>query len=188
MKLKHTVIPTELLVNLPAGIKVVNRHDKEFLVIEELYGPNGENLMYRDVRIHGEPSVRISVNIGSTSGSIFLDAFWGSHAKLFSFIPDCSALGSTVEAYVPGTDTSLLTDWKCNIEGCDSDKAIAFYLPGKKNYIHVCAKMGCPGHHIELTDLPKKVSDAASQINFFGEGSIGEDWFDEMYEFNGVNK
>jgi len=178
MELVHNEIPVDFLRHMPEGVKLVNRHGHEFLVVEDLRSPAGTRLMSDSVRIHGEPSIRLGVRIGDTSGLIFLDAYWGSHAKLYSFMPSGEFSGKLVEAYVPETGESLMADYTCNVEGCTCDKGIEFRLPGKGNTVRVCGRLGCPGHRLVLGDLAKPIVDTISGINFFGAGSLDEDWFD----------
>ena len=180
MELKHTRIPVEFIQRLPEGMKLVTRHGKQFLVVDEVYGPDGENLMCENVRIHGERSIQLGVEVGDSQGSIFVDAYWGSHAKLFSFMVDKSQVNSLVTARTPHKGTSMMVHRQCDIEGCDSDRAIELHLPGGKNKIYVCARLGCPGHQLDVPDLPAPVSDTVSHINFFGAGSIDDGWFDEV--------
>ena len=175
MKLTHTEIPLRFLSSLPEGIKLVNRHGKEFLVVERLFAPEGESLISTTVHIHGEPAVRIGARIGKSEGLIFIDAFWGSHAKLYSFIPDTEPGRIDVEAFSPEGGLSLMTPWKCEQPNCGGEQAIRFSLPGGANQILVCARLGCPGHLMEIEDLPHRVSHQVSRINFFGAGS--EDMF-----------
>ncbi|MFP4301507.1 MAG: hypothetical protein ACLFPW_10885 [Spirochaetaceae bacterium] len=171
MQLIHTEIPVDLLRNLPEGIKVLSRHGKEYLVVERLHSSKGESLMSETVRIHGEPSIRLGVRIGETSGIIFVDAFWGSHAKLYSFIPETGADETVLDdVYVPESHTSLLVDRPCDLEGCSCKKSIELMLPEDSGVVYVCARLGCPGHRIELKELPKSVSETVSRINFIGEG------------------
>ena len=163
---------------MPEGMKLVNRHGHEFIVVENLESPKGTQLMSESVRIHGEPSIRIGVKIGNSKGLIFIDAFWGSHVKLYGFSPDREHEGHIVEAFVPETGESLMVDYKCDVEGCTCGKGIEFRLPGGENRIQVCAALGCPGHKLSIVDLAKPVVDSVSGINFFGAGSLDEDWFD----------
>jgi hypothetical protein len=175
LKLTHTEIPLRFLSSLPEGIKLVNRHGQEYLVVEELYGPGRESLMSHLVHIHGEPSVRIGARVAGSEGLIFIDAFWGSHAKLYSFIPDLGSGAVEVEAFAPESGASLLSAWECEYPGCGSKRAIAFDLPGSNNRILVCARLGCPGHVMEIAELPHRVAHQVSGINFFGAGA--EDLF-----------
>ncbi len=177
MELKHSTIPIEFLRSIPEGIKLVNRHGREFLVVEDVRSRAGVSLMSDSVRIHGEPTIRFEARIGDAHGLIFIDAFWGSHAKLFSFIPEGIRSADYVEAYVPETGESLMIDRVCDVEGCGCTKGIEFVLPGGANTIQVCARFGCPGHQIVLADLSKPVADSISGINFFGAGSVEDDWF-----------
>lgn len=171
MELIHTEIPIDLLRNLPEGLKVLSRHGKEYLVVERLYSPKGEDLMSETVRIHGEPSIRLGVRIGGTEGLIFVDAYWGSHAKLYSFIPETGDAAKILdEVYVPESRASLLVDRPCDVEGCSSERSIELHFPENSAMVYVCARLGCPGHRIELKELPKQVSETVSRINFIGEG------------------
>lgn len=171
MELIHTEIPVDLLRNLPEGLKVLSRHGKEYLVVERLHSAKGEDLMSQTVRIHDEPSIRLGVRIGKSEGLIFVDAFWGSHAKLYSFIPETGDDAKVLDdVYVPETHTNLLVDRPCDAEGCSCTKSIELHFPEDSGVIYVCARLGCPGHRIELKELPQRVSETVSRINFIGEG------------------
>ena len=51
MKLVHNEIPVEFLRHMPEGMKLVNRHGNEFLVVEDLRSPSGTKLMNDAVHI-----------------------------------------------------------------------------------------------------------------------------------------
>lgn len=180
MELVHNQIPVEFLQALPEGMKVVKRHGHEFLVVESVTSRGGRPLVTESVRIHGEPSIRLGLRVGDRKGLIFVDGFWGSHAKLWGFLPDTGHEDQVVEAYVPETGESLMIDRTCDVEGCSCRRGIELVLPGGENAIHVCARLGCPGHEIVLADLGKPVADSISGINFFGAGSVDDDWFDSF--------
>lgn len=168
MEIIHKEIPKEFLETLPEGMKFITKGGKEFLVIEELYCPNGHNLIDNTVHIHGQSAIRIKVKAGGCEGTIFLDAFWGSHAILYSFIPKNTT--ETIEAFCPVCEENLIIDNKCNQKKCDSTKSIQMMLPGKNNRILACAKLGCPGHSIEINEMQKKTVRKVSEINYFGIG------------------
>lgn len=180
MKLRHKEIPVEFFRNLPEGIKIVKRHGKEFMVVERALGPNGEDLISPSVHIHGEPSIRLAVRIGADHGFIFVDSFWGSHAKLFSFVPAAIDETSEVDAYVADTGASLMIDRPCSIEGCTCRRSIMFNLGDGKSSVYVCARLGCPGHAVEFAGLPRSIAETIGSINFFGAGNMDESWFDEF--------
>lgn len=180
MKLVHQEIPVEFLRAIPEGLKLVNRHGREFLVVESVSSRRGTPLITESVRIHGEPSIRIGLRLGDQEGLIFVDAFWGSHAKLYGFLPETADRDHVVDAYVPDTGESLMIDRQCDIEGCSCMRGIELVLPGGKNVIHVCARLGCPGHRLMLSDMPEPITDSLSGINFFGAGSLEDDWFDKL--------
>jgi len=162
-------IPMEFLQVLPEGIKLVSRKDHPYLVMARVEDAAGNSLMADSVHIHGEASIRLHVRIGKSEGTIFVDSYWGSHAKLYSFIPDFSS-GHTVEAFSPVDETSLMVPWKCPIEGCGETHGIKLRLPGGQNSIIVCGRLGCPGHHIDVARVAEGVSESLSNINYFGEG------------------
>jgi len=168
MKLMHKAIPAQFLNTLPEGIKFVKKNQKDFLVVEKIYCPRGHDLMADVVRIHGEPSLRIQLKIGDSEGLVFIDAFWGGHGKLYNFIPDVASAGPIVKAFCPVCEADLVVKDKCPHEGCDSDRAIVFNLKGKTNKIYVCAKLGCPGHRMEIKNLSHQVLEKVSEINYFG--------------------
>ncbi len=170
MNLVHRKIPAEFLDALPEGMKFIHRHGQEFLVVEQLQCPAGHSLMVESVRIHGEPSIRFQVVPDDPSRLIFLDAFWGSHAKLFSFFPCQDEDVQYVNAYCPQCGTSLTVHEKCALEECDSTRSLDLQLPGGRNHIYVCAKLGCPGHRLAVTDLPYNLNRIVSEINYFGHG------------------
>jgi hypothetical protein len=169
MELIPRDIPMEFLQILPEGIKLVNRHGHPYLVMDRVTDSHGNSLMDESVRIHGEPSIKMHVKVGNSEGLIFVDAYWGSHAKLYSFIPDFST-GKSLEAFSPDDGSSLMVPWDCPIDGCDEKKGIRLSLPGGQNSIIVCGKLGCPGHHINVARVAEGVSESLSNINFFGEG------------------
>ena len=168
MQLKHTEIPLRFLQQLPEGIKYIHRHGKEFLVVEQLYCPKRHSLIADNVHIHGEPSVMLKIRIGDREGFVFVDAFWGSHAKLFSFIPRVAEEHPFVEAFCPTCGESLIVREACSLPDCDSDRSILFHLPGPGDRILVCAKLGCPGHLMDISALPEDLAESVSEINYFG--------------------
>lgn len=168
MKLTHKAIPAHFLQALPEGLKFIKKNQQGFLVVEKLFCPKGHDLMADVVRIHGEPSLKIRLKVGNSEGLVFIDAFWGGHAKLYNFIPDIVSAGSLVEAFCPICNASLVVEDKCQYEDCGSNRAIMFYLKGKINKIYVCAKLGCPGHRMEIKNVSHQVLDKVSEINYFG--------------------
>ncbi len=177
MEIVRKEIPKDFLETLPEGMKFITKGGREFLVVEELFCPNGHNLIDNTVHIHGESAIRIKVKVGDCEGTIFLDAFWGSHVKLYSFIPERSSTMDEMEAFCPVCGESLIVEHSCHSEDCDSSKSIQLILPGKNNRILACAKLGCPEHSIELEDMKKKVVKRVNEINYFGIGIEDDDLF-----------
>lgn len=171
MKLRTTQIPRELRQTVPPGFRLERRGDCEYLIIESIFCRHGHNLLVDSVRIHGEPSIRLHARIGKQEGTIFVDAFWGSHAKLFSFLPQLTREDPLVEAFCPVCGASMMEQYSCRQEGCQSDTGIILYLPGSDNTVHVCARLNCPGHHLNIIDVPEEVIDTISAINYFGVGA-----------------
>lgn len=168
MKLIHREIPSQFRQDMPAGLKLVHKDNQEFILVEKLCCPRGHSLMVDTVRIHSEPSIHIHAAVGHSEGEIYVDAFWGGHAKLYNFIPDVSGKNPLVKASCPVCGTSLLTKSACSFKGCPAHQTILFHLPGAGNRIYVCARLGCPGHRIELAGLPHRISDNLSEINYIG--------------------
>lgn len=168
MELIHNEIPVEFLSTLPEGIKFIAHHGKDFLVVEKVFCPKGHPLTVETVRIHGEPSIKIGVRIGKQEGNFFIDSFWGSHKKLYDFIPKLGKAPVVVEAFCPTCGASLMVDEECRIEGCGTGKHILLTLPEKKNKIFVCGKLGCPGHRLDIKALPEQIVEKISEINYFG--------------------
>ncbi|MBU8913751.1 MAG: hypothetical protein KOO61_06970 [Spirochaetales bacterium] len=170
MQLVHKKVPREFLEMLPDGVKFIHRHGKEFLVVEELSCPNGHSLMAESVRIHDEPSIRIAVERPNGTGRIFIDAFWGSHAKLYDFLPAPSEDMIHIEARCATCGVSLSVERPCGRMECDSQKNFLFHLPGENNFVYVCAKLGCPEHSIVVGGVPQHLNKLISEINYFGYG------------------
>lgn len=172
MKLPTRAIPAEFTKSIPKGLRMIKRADDDFLLVESLFCPRGHNLIVDSVRIHDEASIKLKARINKTEGFLFIDSFWGSHAQLFSFIPRVEENKSAyVEAFCPYCNISLIEHYACTHDGCDSQRSILMLLPGSKNQIHVCAKLGCPGHVLEIKDLPRELVNTLSNINFFGVGA-----------------
>ncbi len=172
MELPVNDIPREFANSIPQGFQLVRRQQNDFLLVESLFCPNGHSLIVDSVRIHDAASIKLKVTINDHSGCLFIDSFWGSHAKLFSFLPSISRDETTyVNAFCPQCDVNIIEKYSCSHEGCDSDKSIILLLPGGTNQIQVCAKLGCPGHKLEINDLPHELTESVSDINFFGAGS-----------------
>ncbi len=169
MQLVYKKVPIEFLRALPEGIKYVQKKGKDFLVIEQLYCRDGHSLMAERVRLHNEPSICLDARIGGHAGRIFVDAFWGSHDKLYSFIPKDTDRHSIIEASCPHCGISLMADRPCQTEGCGCDQAIVLNLPGGVNKIMVCARLGCPEHELSVQQMSEEVRRKVKSINYFGE-------------------
>jgi hypothetical protein len=176
MKLTYKHVPVEFLAALPEGIKYVQKEGMDFLVIEQLYCREGHSLMAEHVRLHGEPSICLDARIGSQRGRIFVDAYWGSHDKLYGFIPREADLTSITEAHCPHCGISLLTERHCSYNGCGSGEAILLNLPGGINTILVCARHGCPDHELHIKRMPEAITSKLRKINYFSES------YDDMFQ------
>jgi hypothetical protein len=172
MKLQVTHIPHELRQTVPPGFRLEQRGEHEFLIVESIFCRHGHNLLVDSVSIHGEPSIKLDLKIGDDEGIVFVDAFWGSHAKLFSFLPKQFTDHTLVEAFCPVCGDSLTEEYTCSEPGCDSKRGIRLYLPGSDNTVHVCARLNCPGHHLDILDVPHEVIETISNINYFGFGVL----------------
>jgi hypothetical protein len=176
MKLSPQPIPDRFARAVPRGFRLVRRQGNDFLLVESVFCPAGHNLVVDSVRIHNEASIKLKLVAGSEDGFVFVDAFWGSHAKLFSFVPAVAGREAVqVEALCPYCDVSMNEHYPCAQEGCGSLESIRLVLPGGQNTIHVCARLGCPGHQLDVADIPQEVVRAVSGINYFGAG--GDDVF-----------
>jgi hypothetical protein len=171
MELKTSHIPAEFLHALPQGMRLARRGEQDFLVVEALYCPNGHNLLVDSVRIHNEASVKLKLKVNEQSGFVFIDAFWGSHAKLFSFLPPVTGQAVHSSAFCPYCDCLLTENSVCTADQCGSTLGFVLYLPGGKNRIHICARLGCPGHRLEINALPEAIVASVSKINYFGHGA-----------------
>jgi hypothetical protein len=176
MKLPAQKIPEKFIRAMPRGLRLVTKDGRDFLLVEAAFCPKGHNLVVDSVRIHDEASIKLKLAIHDDSGFVYVDSFWGSHAKLFSFIPVLSGAAEVfVRADCPYCDAGMTEKYTCGQKGCGSDRSIRLGLPGGKNAIHVCARLGCPGHVLDIVDMPRSVVQSVSVINYFGAG--GDDPF-----------
>ena len=172
MRLTAKKIPDEFIRAIPRGFRLVKKQGHDFLLIESLFCPKGHNLIVDSVRIHDEPSVRLKVVINGETGYIYVDAFWGSHSKLFSFVPKITGDAKTyAETFCPYCDAQMTESYGCLQKDCGSEKSVLLMLPGGRNKIHVCARLGCPGHVLDIEDLPRQLVRSVSTINYFGAGA-----------------
>lgn len=170
MELNKKTIPTEFLEMLPEGFLFLKKHGRRFLVVEEVTCPEGCSLMDHAVRIHGEPSIKLQIETGDVGGRMFVDPYWGGHEKLYGFIPK----PGIVKAACPSCGGSLIVRRECP-EGC-CDESIVLALPGD-NRIFVCARLGCPGHHLHIADIPEAIIAQVDDINFSKQGIQDENYF-----------
>ncbi len=174
MNLTAKKIPDEFIRAIPRGFRLVKKQGHDFLLVESIFCPHGHNLIIDSVRIHDEASIRLKAVISNEPGLLFVDAFWGSHSKLFSFIPKIAGKEPVfVDIFCPYCDASMMERHLCGQKGCGSERSVLLMLPGGKNKIHVCARLGCPGHMLDIVDMPHKVVRSVSVINYFGAGSEG---------------
>ncbi len=166
MKLHHKPIPKEFLERIPDGLKYVQRGGHEHLVVEQTFCPKGHSLMAEDVRLHGESSIKLLLAIGNSSGIMFLDAYWGSHDKLYNFIPDVTS-EAVVAAFCPICNTSLIIKHRA-CRSCSETQFIQMYLPGRHNRLLSCARLGCAEHEMIAVDFHPEVIGQVSDINYFG--------------------
>lgn len=179
MDIVRKEIPKQFFDSIPRGIKLIKKGSDTFLVVENLFCPNGHSLMSTSIQIHGANTIKFKISDGFSGGFLFLDAFWGSHSKLYSFIPKHSESLDSFDICCPVCSVSLLVKDRCKEDGCKCEKAVQMNLPGR-NRIVACARLGCPGHRIEIKDAPHKISEAISEINSYVES------FDENDYFKGV--
>ena len=168
MELTHKEIPPEFLETLPRGIRHSRRNGKDHLIVEQVFCPNGHSLMVDNVRLHGEPSIKLRMQFDDVSGFIFVDSYWGSHDKLYSFIPtenDLCPSNGDVQCAV--CCSSLLVDHE-PCDECGNTRFIQMLLPGGFNKILVCAKLGCPEHELIARDVSPEISEIVSEINYLG--------------------
>ena len=169
MELVVHKIPPEFIKSIPKGFRLIKKNQSDFLLVESVFCPRGHNIIVDSVRIHDEASLKLKITINQANGFLFIDSYWGSHTKLFSFIPVLSTRESPyVSAFCPYCDADMNEQYVCPHEGCDSKRSLLLLLPGSKNRIHICAKLGCPGHKLEINDMPHQLIDSVSEINFFG--------------------
>ncbi|MBF0433195.1 MAG: hypothetical protein HQK83_18085 [Fibrobacteria bacterium] len=173
MKLPVHKIPTEFAESVPRGMRLISKGHHDFLLIESLFCANGHSLMDNSVRIHGEASIKLKIKSKKEEGVVFIDAFWGSYSKLFSYIPTVAKKNQLIDVLCPHCESLLIENGECTQKGCKSGKKIVLHLPGGNNRIHVCAKLGCPGHLLKISDMPDEITESVSDLNFFG--AAGDD-------------
>ena len=170
MELKSNKIPEAFRTVIPRGMRLVHRNEQEFLLVESLFCPRGHNLLVDSVHIHGEPSIKLELVVNGQKGLVFLDAFWGSHAMLFSFLPQRGE-NTLLEGFCPYCHAPLMEEYECPVEGCGSHQGLALHLPSGSGKVIVCSRLGCPGHILDVSSIPHELSESISGINFFGAGT-----------------
>lgn len=166
--LRDQKIPKEFIESLPEGLKVVTKRGASYVVVEDIRCPNEHSLLSDMVRIHNEPAITFKVESGETEGTIYLDPFWGLHAKLFDFMFKDPLKNPVIRAFCPVCETSLMIKRKCAHPGCKADQYIEFTLPDGKNAISACAQWGCPEHDMAVTNVPARISKMLRNINYPG--------------------
>lgn len=171
MKLTPNKIPLEFKKSIPGGMRLIKKENNEFLLVESIFCPNGHNLLDDSIHIHHEASIKLKIMINKIDGFLFIDPFWGSHSKLFSFLPPMTKPSTYVQAFCPYCNVEISGNYSCAEDGCDSENSLALLLPGGKNRIDVCSKLGCPGHSLSINELSHGLVETVNDINFFGAGS-----------------
>lgn len=166
MGVPHRSIPPQFARNIPEGLELIVRDGKEYLVVRELLCANGHTLMVESVRIHDEPSIRIAVERPEGTGLVFIDSYWGSHSKLFTFLADSRQPMAYADAYCPHCGVSMTVDRQCGNAHCSSTRGLQFFLPGRENAIYVCARLGCPDHEIATQGVSQSIAREVSNINY----------------------
>ena len=170
MEIIKKEIPQAFLKTLPEGMKFISKEGSEFLVVDKLLCQHGHSLISEEVYIHGEPSVKLNIKLNNCDGVLFLDSFWGSHTKLYSFIPNDHSKEKIIDIFCPVCGDSLIVDEICEHENCNSKKMVQMLLPGAGNRILACARFGCPAHKLDINNVSSKVTQQVDEINFFGIG------------------
>lgn len=169
MKLKHSTIPQEFLSNIPRGMKYVMRNGKDFLVVEQVFCPAGHSLMVDNVRLHGEPSICMTLRVGGAEGAVDPGLVLGQPRQALQFHPQSHGRGPGEEQRpVPLVRLSLVTRMKKGCKTCGSNHIIVMHLPGAQNKIMACAGLGCPWHRIVAEEVSHKYTEMVDDINYFG--------------------
>ena len=135
LNLKNQKIPVEFLANLPEGLKVVNRKNISYVVVEDIRCPHDHSLLSEEVKLHGEAAITMRIRGGGSEGLVYLDPFWGLHAKLFDFMFKEADAKPLVHAFCPICDMSLMVPRQCPYPECQTKDYIEFILPDGKNKI-----------------------------------------------------
>ena len=168
MDLKEQKIPDAFIHNLPEGLKVVNKKGVRYVVVEDIRCPNGHSLLSDRIRIHNEPAVSIRLQGGGSEGMLYLDPFWGLHARLFDFMFKEALQNPIIKAFCPACEAALMVKRACPYPGCKADEYVEFKLPDGKNKIFACGRWGCPEHDMTVTNIPSRVTRLLKNINYPG--------------------
>ncbi len=123
------------------------------LHIRHAYCPNGHSLVDKNVKIHGYPSLKVTVRFGDLKGTLFLDPVYGSFDHDDRDLP--LPMGKVVRLYCPQCDTDLTdADERCHV--CSSPMFL-FHLP-KGGVIEGCLKKGCFYHKLTIVDSEEQIS------------------------------
>lgn len=115
--------------------------------------PKGHLLRDEEVKIHGNPSLKVKIHKKGKEGILYLDPVYGSFDNIAKDIS--LAKGDVVEMFCPQCDVSL-TDSNETCQVCSSPM-FTFHLP-KGGIIEGCTKNGCFFHKLKILDTEKQLS------------------------------
>ena len=115
--------------------------------------PKGHLLRDENVKIHGNPSLKVKIRRKKQEGLLFIDPVYGSFDNIEKDIT--LAHGDVVEMFCPECGISL----KDPHETCQvcSSPMFTFHLP-KGGIVEGCTKKGCFFHKLKILDTEKQIS------------------------------
>jgi hypothetical protein len=115
--------------------------------------PKGHLLRDEDVKIHGNPSLKVKIRNRGKEGMIYLDPVYGSFDNIEEEVP--IKKDDVVEMFCPECGVSLI-DPNETCQVCASPMFI-FQLP-KGGIVEGCLKKGCFFHKLKIVDAEKQIS------------------------------
>ncbi len=110
-----------------------------------------KSLMDEETQIDGYPSVRVRIQHGNRSGSLYLSSIYGSYNIITeTHIPN----KEIVLFFCPECHASLLLKDSC--EQCHAP--LAFFKLKNGGKIQICSRRGCKYHAMDYSNISQKIS------------------------------
>jgi methionyl-tRNA synthetase len=124
----------------------------------------GKSFMDDEVKIDGQPSVRLNVQWGGERGRIRLSSLYGSYKiEMQLSMPE----GEIAKFFCPHCNAELTAPRIC--ERCDAPMVSMKFIEG--GTVEICSRKGCKKHLIEFEDLETELRAFYEKYSLFFKSS-----------------